>query len=97
MSNFEAEYSLIGQLSDIGVVKKKIISDGTTDFPCDYVELCEEVELCFVNGKFYIDQPHQIKRLTSELAQKYGIEKHFVSTVAIVVATEPVKKKRGKK
>jgi len=68
-------------LEDIGKVKTFLTSDGITDFVGKSITLVEseDVWVCLriVEGKYYIDQPHQIKRLTKELIEKYSLGKYL--------------------
>lgn len=83
---------LVTEFKDIGKVKQSTITDGTTNFPCEVIDLGKAL-LIKVNGAFYLDYITHIKRLDKNDLKTYNIEKHFELDEPVV----PLTRKRGKK
>lgn len=89
---------LVVPMSDIGRVYETYISDGVNELPSLAVNIpgFEDTVLLDVGGVFYIDQPHQIKRVTPELAVKFGLE-NFFGPIKVTIEVPVPKKTRKKK
>lgn len=79
--------------SDIGVVKQSTISDGTTNFNCEVIDLGKAL-LIKVDEAFYLDDKVDLKRLDKNDLKLYNIGSYFEVDEPQV---EVPKKRRAKK
>lgn len=63
---------------DIGEIIPGKTDDGWTKYNYVYIDLGNDIHLAEINGKYYIDQPHQIRRLDKELIDKYKLNKYLI-------------------
>ena len=80
---------LISEFSDIGEVKDSTISDGRTDYPCQYITLGNRTHLYKVEDRFYVDFEFDFQKLDTNLIKRFNLERYFE-----VEEAKPIKKTR---